>query len=173
MVNKFSRAFYEDKLLAIKWLFFAGDVRGGMGERRLFKLCMYALAGSEPQLTKALLPLIPEYTRWDNLVLLLQTSLCDDVVKIIKAQLDADIRNETKGKPISLLAKWLPSVNATSAETRELAKLLITKLGMTAKQYRVTLSGLRKYADVIEVKMSGGAWNEIAYDKVPSKANLL
>lgn len=173
VVQRFRRAFYEDKLLAIKWLFFAGDVRGGMGERRLFRLCMYALAGSEPQLVKALLPLIPEYTRWDNLVLLLNTELCADVVQIIKAQLDADIQNKSQGKQISLLAKWLPSINATSAETRALAKLLISKLGMTAKQYRGTLSGLRKHLDVTEVKMSDGAWQDIAYEKVPSKANLL
>lgn len=173
VVNRFSRAFYEDKLLATKWLFLAGDVRGGMGERRLFRLCMYALAGSEPKLAKALLPLIPEYTRWDNLVLLLNTQLCDDVVQIIKSQLDADIQNKSQGKTVSLLAKWLPSINATSAETRALAKLLITKLGITAKQYRSTLSGLRKYVDVTEVKMSAGAWQDIAYDKVPSKANLL
>lgn len=172
-VQKFSRAFYEDKLLATKWLFLLGDVRGGMGERRLFRLYMYALAGSEPKLAKALLPLIPEYTRWDNLVILLQTQLCDDVAQIIKTQLDADIQNKSQGKPISLLAKWLPSINATSAETRALAKLLITKLGMTAKQYRVTLSDLRKHIDVTEVKMSAGAWTDIAYDKVPSKANLL
>lgn len=173
VVQKFSRAFYEDKLLATKWLFFAGDVRGGMGERRLFRLCMYALAGSEPKLVKALLPLIPEYTRWDNLVILLNTDLRDDVAQIIKTQLDADIQNKSQGKQVSLLAKWLPSMNATSAETRALAKLLITKLGMTAKQYRQTLSGLRKYIGVTEVKMSAGAWQDIAYDKVPSKANLL
>ena len=173
VVNKFSRAFYEDKLLAIKWLFFASDVRGGMGERRLFRLCMYALAGSEPKLAKALLPLIPEYTRWDNLVLLLNTELCDDVAQIIKTQLDADIKNKSKGKQVSLLAKWLPSINATSAETRALAKQIISKLGMTAKQYRQTLSDLRKHIDVTEVKMSAGAWKDIAYDKVPSKANLL
>ncbi|MDE6617576.1 MAG: DUF2828 family protein [Clostridiales bacterium] len=173
VVRRFSCAFYEDKLLATKWLFFVCDVRGGCGERRLFRLCMYALAGSEPKLAKALLPLIPEYSRWDNLVLLLDTALCDDVVQIIKAQLDKDIKNKSKGKQVSLLAKWLPSINATSAETRALAKLLITKLGMTAKQYRQTLSALRKYIDVTEVKMSAGAWKDIAYDKVPSKANLL
>lgn len=173
VVQKFSRAFYEDKLLAIKWLFFAGDVRNGMGERRLFRLCMYALAGSEPKLVRALLPLIPEYTRWDNLVILLNTELSDDAAQIIKAQLDADIENKSQGKQVSLLAKWLPSINATSAETRSLAKLLITKLGTTAKQYRQKLSALRKYIDVTEVKMSAGAWNDIAYDKVPSKANLL
>ncbi|MDE6029905.1 MAG: DUF2828 family protein [Clostridiales bacterium] len=173
VVNVFSRAFYEDKLLATKWLFFAGDVRGGMGERRLFRLCMYALAGSEPKLAKALLPLIPKYTRWDTLVLLLNTALKSDVAKIIKKQLNADIRNESEGKPVSLLAKWLPSINATSEQTRALAKLVMSELGMTAKQYRQTLSGLRKYVGVTEVATSANAWSKIQYAKVPSKANLL
>ena len=44
VLKKYAKAFYENKLLAIKWLFFASDVRGGMGERRLFRLCYKFLA---------------------------------------------------------------------------------------------------------------------------------
>lgn len=173
VVKKFRLAFYEDMLLAVKWLFFAGDVRGGMGERRLFRLCMQDIAQSHPQIVKALLPFIPEYTRWDNLVFMLNTSLSDDVAAIIKAQLESDAQNKSEQKQISLLAKWLPSINATSAETRALAGILVSKLGMTAKQYRQTLSALRKYLNVTEVHMSAGNWRAVKYAEVPSKANLL
>ena len=173
VIKRFRKAFYEDKLLAVKWLFFAGDVRGGMGERRLFRLCMDFLAKTEPELAKALLPLIAEYTRWDNLVALIDTSLSDEVTRLIKEQLNADIQSKAQGKTISLLTKWLPSVNATSERTRALAKSVTAKLGMTAKQYRQTLSDLRKYLSVVEVAISANAWGEIKYDSVPSKANLL
>lgn len=173
VVQRFSRAYYEDKKAAVKWLFFAGDVRGGMGERRLFRICTYALAGSEPRLIKALLPLIPYYTRWDNIIPFLHGALCDDAVSLIKAQLDCDLQSMPTGKPVSLMAKWLPSINASCAQTRADAKLLAAKLGMTAKKYRQTLSALRKHLGVTEVQMSDGAWGEIAYEKVPSKANLL
>lgn len=173
VLQKFRKALYEDILLAVKWLFFAGDVRGGMGERRLFKLCIQDIACSHPQVVKALLPLIPEYTRWDNLLFLLNTPLTDDVVALIKAQLDADIQNKAQNNEISLLAKWLPSINATSATTRAYADMLIHKLSMTAKQYRKTLSELRKYLNVTEVQMSAGNWSDIKYEQVPGKANLL
>lgn len=69
--RRFAKAFFENKLLAIKWLFFAGDVRGGLGERRLFRIGMEYLAATETDMAVKLLKLIPEYTRWDNLVVLL------------------------------------------------------------------------------------------------------
>ena len=78
--QRFAKAFFEDKLLAIKWLFFAGDVRGGLGERRLFRIGMEYLANNEKDIAVKLLKLIPEYTRWDNLAILLDTSLYDEVV---------------------------------------------------------------------------------------------
>ena len=31
IVDKFVKTFYEDRLLAVKWLFYARDIRGGIG----------------------------------------------------------------------------------------------------------------------------------------------
>lgn len=171
--RRFAKAFYEDKLLAIKWLFFAGDVRGGLGERRLFRIAMSYLTDTEPDVAKKLLPLIPYYTRWDNLVVLIDTPLGEEVAKIIKQQLDTDMRNMGAKKDISLCAKWLPSANASSQETRRLAKQVILKLGITERQYRKMLSSLRSYLHVVEVKMSKREWNDIDYPSVPSRANLI
>ncbi len=171
--QRFAKAYYEDKSLFITWLFFAGDVRGGLGERRLFRLGMEFLAENDIEKARALLNLIPYYTRWDNLVCILDTKLCDDVAVIVAKQLKADLQAQKAGKPISLCAKWLPSVNTSSAETRRLAKLLIGKLGITEKQYRKTLSLLRSYSNVVEVKMSKKQWSEIDYAAVPSRANLI
>ena len=44
ITDRYAKAFYEDKLLAVKWLFYASDVRGGIGERRLFRICFLYLA---------------------------------------------------------------------------------------------------------------------------------
>lgn len=173
VVKRFARVFHEDKTLAVKWLFFAGDVRGGMGERRLFRLGMAYLAYSEPELAKKLIPLIPEYTRWDNVVTLLSTPVEKDAISLIREQLNADLKAMRANKPVSLLAKWLPSLNATSKETVEYAKYLCRALGMTNKQYRTALSSLRKYLKVVEVQMSADEWSEINYSAVPSRANLI
>lgn len=170
---RFAKAYYEDKLLAIKWLFYAGDVRGGLGERRLFRTGMEYLIQEKPAIALKLLKLIPEYTRWDNLVVLLDTALHNEVVAIIKEQLDSDMYNYGRKQPISLCAKWMPSANASSAETRRYAKLLIGQLGITERQYRKMLSALRSYTNVVEVKMSNREWSAIEYAAVPSRANLI
>jgi hypothetical protein len=44
---------------------------------------------------------------------------------------------------------------------------------MEEKEYRKTLSRLRKYLDVVEVKMSAKKWGDINYEAVPSRANLI
>ena len=74
---------------------------------------------------------------------------------------------------ISLLAKWLPSENASSNETKRYAKIIRRGLGMTSKEYRKMLSRMRKYIDVVERKMSAKEWNTINYETVPSRANLI
>jgi len=76
-------------------------------------------------------------------------------------------------KSISLLAKWLKSENASSEETRFLAKKTRDYLNMTSREYRKTLSVLRERINVLERLMSAGRWDEIEFDKIPSKAGLV
>lgn len=173
IAERFNRVFFENKALAVLWAFYAGDVRGGMGERRLFRICLTYLAKHEPQIAERLLPLVAEYSRWDNVLPLLKTGLEEKVCDLLKAQIDEDIQNMQEGKPISLCCKWMPSINATSALTKEYARILINAWGVTQKQYRQTLSSLRAYANILEVQMSKGDWQGIRYETVPSKANLI
>ena len=94
------------------------------------------------------------------------------VAKIFRDQLNEDISNMEEGKPVSLLAKWLKTESASNPESKKLAKWSMKAVGMTARMYRRTLSALRKYIDVTEVKMTANEWDKIDYSKVPSKASL-
>lgn len=172
IIDQYAKAFYEDKLIAIKYLFYVGDIRGGLGERKVFKVCLKWLAETQPEITKAIIPLVAEYTRWDNLWILLDTDLKDDVILLVKTQLNEDSKNMLNNKQISLLAKWMKSINCSSKESKRLAKILCHELGMTETQYRKLLSKLREYLDVVERKMSAKEWDTIKYEAVPSKANL-
>ena len=89
---------------------------------------------------------------------------------LVREQWQEDLENYTAGKSISLLAKWLKSVNTSSHESVRLGKLTAEKLGLSERVYRKTLSMLRKYLKVIEVAMSSGEWGSINYEQVPSKA---
>lgn len=173
VAGRFIKAFYEDKMTALKWLFFASDVRGGLGERRLFRICFKSLADVQPELVKAVIKLVPEYSRWDNLLCLFYTQLEDEAIELIKNQLSADMENMAEKKSVSLCAKWMPSANASSEETRRLARTLIKKLDITERQYRKMLSALRAYIKVTEVYMSSKRWSDIVYEEVPSRANLI
>lgn len=174
IVEKFTKAFFEDKVLAMKWLFYARDVREGLGERRLFRVVLDDLVKSNPEVVIPLINLIPEYGRYDDLWCLLDNKESAEVIyKIVIQQLRADTINMHENMPISLLAKWMPSVNASSAQTKKYAKLLCKALHMTERQYRQMLSSLRKYLDVVEVKMSEKNWSKIKYEAVPSRANLI
>ncbi len=171
----FATVFFENPMLATKFVFYVGDARGGLGERRTFNACIEWLSENRPEVAIAVLKYIPEYTRWDNLVKLIKSNnkhVVNQVILIISNQLIEDIDNMNAGKSISLCAKWLPSINASSAETRSLASILCNKLELSYKKYRKTLSTLRKYLDVVEVKMSANDWDKIDYEKVPSLANL-
>lgn len=173
IVDKFVKAFYEDKILAIKWLFYARDAREGVGERRLFRVCMKYLAEKHMDIAKAVIELVPEYGRYDDLWCLIDTDLKDDVINLIKNQLDEDVKNMKDGKNCSLLAKWLPSENSSSKESKRLASIICNGLGVSPRIYRKMLSELRSYLKVVETYMSKKEWSEIDYSVVPSRANLI
>lgn len=174
VVKRFKKAFCEDKILAMKWLFFARDVRQGLGERRLFRVVLADLVNSNPEMVIPVIDLIPEYGRYDDLWCLLDNDKSADVVyQIVYAQLTTDLADMEKGKPISLLAKWMPSINASSAKTKEYGKKLCKHTCWSEREYRKMLSKLRKYLDVVEVKMSDKNWSDIKYEAVPSRANLI
>ncbi len=174
IVCKFERAFFENRLLAMKWLFYARDIRGGLGERRLFRAVIQHMSEAHPRYILPLLSLVPEYGRWDDLWCLLDTPNGDAVIDLVAAQLDDDIRNANRKKNISLLAKWMPREKASSYTSRRYAQIFAEELDMMYNnKYQHTLSDLCRYLDVVEHKMAGQKWDAIDYQKVPSRANLI
>ena len=117
--------------------------------------------------------MIPEYGRFDDWLCLLDTKAKDTIISEIMYQLEQDLQAMREERPVSLLAKWLPSCNTSSASTRKMGKLVCQSLGFTERTYRKMLASLRAYIDVVEVKMSSKSWGDIDYSKVPSRANLL
>lgn len=172
--TKFREAFNEYPIYAMRWLAYASDVREGLGERNLFRVCIVDLAkNGQHELVKKIIPMIPEYSRWDNLWPLLNTPCKTVVLKLVKSQMTKDNANYLAGKSVSLMAKWLPSENTSSEKTRKYAGIIMKYLKMSPKQYRQWLSKMRKYIDVVERKMSSDNWQAIDYEAVPSRANLI
>lgn len=169
----FKNAFEEDADLALKCLFYLRDCRGGQGERRFFRVCYKWLAENEPAAARINLPHVFDFGRWDDLFVLINTPLADDVASFIRTQLTLDMRDAIGQKGISLLGKWMPSENAHSKETKRKAAWIRNRLEMSPKQYRLMLSKLRKHLNVLERLMSANRWNEIEFDKIPSKAGLV
>lgn len=179
--SDFLSALYEDPEAAILWLFYARDIRGnGAGERDLFrsmipyvfKYLHYDKEVSEDKLEE-LVTLIPEYGRWDDLLALIDYEDSQEIVlRVIAKQFQKDLEDMKQGKPISLMAKWLPSSNASSKETRRKAGIIWNAFGIPRKHYRRIVVQMRKYIDVLEQKTSAREWDKTDYSKVPSRANL-
>ena len=93
-IDLFYRAFEEDKLLAMKCLFYLRDREEGLGERETFRNIIVALANSNPDIVKLNLHLIPFYGRWDDLLPLLDTPLKEDVCAFIGYTLAKDIASD-------------------------------------------------------------------------------
>ena len=168
----FCEAMNEDLEYAIKWLFFARDVRGGMGERDVFQRFYMQYAELYPNEAKATLKLVAEFGRWKDVIDIINIDQDNNLggLELVSETFHSDIQNCMVGKSISLLAKWMPSINA-SGKARQQAKRFVKHFGLTYEGYRKMLSKLRAYLDVTEVKTCANRWDEIDYNKVSSNAN--
>ena len=165
----FVRAYAENKDLALRTLFYARDIREGLGERDLFRNVLSWLAVKRPHSVMKNLPFIAEYGRWDDILSLLGTPCEAAAVQAIRDQLQQDLASLEKDESISLLAKWLPSVNPSSEEKKNRARLLCRRLKTTEKEYRRTLSRLRARLDVLEKRLCEKDYT-FDYSKQPSGA---
>ncbi len=167
----FTKAYAENPVVAVKILFYMRNIRGGLGERNSFRVLLNKLALFYPETVKQIVYAVPEYGRWDDLLVLLDTPAKDDAVALIKAQIEKDMKAMESGGEVSLLGKWLPSVNASSKESVSRAKIVMAALGMKAVEYRKMCSALRREIQILEDKLRRKDYS-FDYSKQPGQAML-
>lgn len=157
ITSQFEKAYQNSPELAIRTLLFARDVRGGAGERQTFRDILVYLEKNHTQVVYDLLPVIPFYGRWDDLL-----SFKTEAVRNAAFGFIAYALTE---KQDGLCAKWMPR---QATKTDNTAHLLRTFMGLSPKDYRKLLVSL---TNVVEQKMCAGDWTEIDFSKLPSLAS--
>lgn len=163
-LDLFKKAFACDEQKAIRILFYLRDIRGGQGERNLFRNALEYLGKSEKKVAQNIVQYIPEYGRYDDMFSL-PTKM---YVPLLMEQLEKDFKSKTP----SLLAKWMPSENTSSADTRALAKEIREALGGSPKEYRQLLSLIRSRIKLVEHNLTEKDYDSLDYSKIPSQASL-
>lgn len=183
-VSLFVRAFREDRNLAMKNLFYLRDIRGGQGERAVFRSCLVWLFNElyketpDHNAIREIVSCIPEYGRWDDIFRVFSmlednTAFRKVVLDVVSEQLEKDLVAMRENKPISLLAKWVPlEQNTKNPKKKSIARFLRKSIFLDPKKCRQTISEMRKYIGVCEQKMSAGEWDKLVYSCIPSKASL-
>lgn len=172
-IDLFEKAIKDNKELAAKILFYGRDIREGLGERETFRTLLAYAADNHKEIVAPNIPLIGFYGRFDDLYCLVNTACEDEMWSSMKEQFNKDLANMKEGKPVSLLAKWIKTPDASSDKTRKMGILTSQKLGYkNVAAFKKDLKALRKYLDIVEIKVSANNFDTIAYDKVPSNAML-
>ena len=176
-IAKMSKCAYdENHELFVRFMFYLRDVRGGIGERDSFREMFLWFANNNPEPAAKILNCLPEYGRWDDLVYIALNTASDVVmsesVKIITKQIKEDLENEN----VTLIGKWLPSVNAGKKSADDAKKLIalinkVHKCKMNSAYYRKAVSKLRKKANIVEHNITTKTYGDINYEAVPSLAN--
>lgn len=169
IIIRFIRAYTENPDIAMKLLFYARDIRGGLGERRVFRIILNWLAVNEPTAVKKNLEYVAEYGRYDDLLTLMDTPCEVEMLSILRKYFAQDLKALREDGTVSLLAKWLPSVNASNAQTRSLGKRIAKALGLSEAEYRKSLSALRAQIRIIENNLREKDYS-FDYEKQPSRA---
>jgi len=138
-------------LSAMKILFWSRDVRGGAGERQIFKDVIEFLAQTYPEKIKANIHLISEFGRWDDLFVFMGTELEKDSLDLLVSGLE---------KGDGLCAKWIPRKGVVFNKIRQ-------RMKSTPKELRQMLV---KLSNTVEQKMCAKDWVNIEYSKLPSLA---
>ena len=152
LTAEFERAFQSDNTLALRVLLWARDVRGGAGERQIFRDLLLHLEQNHPDTLKRVLPHVAEFGRWDDLLIFQTEAFKTGAFELVRQAL----RNGN-----GLAAKWMPRKGSVAVELRRY-------LDVTPKRYRKMLVELTR---VVEQQMCAKDWNNINFGQVPSVAS--
>jgi hypothetical protein len=153
VVPAFAAAYSENRDYALRIAQWARDVRGGAGERQIYRDILLWLEKSDVQtlIDSHLLDNLPELGRFDDLLIFTDPRVKQKAYGLIAKALDSDN---------GLCAKWMPRKGPIAVELRQ-------AFGLTPKQYRKILVERTK---VVESAMCAKNWNEINFSHVPSVA---
>ncbi len=151
VIPAFTAAYVQDKELALRVAAWARDVRGGSGERELFRSILKHLEKTDTEAAKALLKKVPELGRWDDIFVFETKEMKSAAYTML-----GDALREKNG----LAAKWTPRQGPVAVEIREF-------FGMSPKFYRKSLVEMTK---VVETQMCAKEWDAINFSHVPSVA---
>jgi hypothetical protein len=152
IVPDFVAAYAENSEVAMRIALWARDVRGGAGERQIFRDILSYLDKNAPVDAAKLLLKVPEVGRWDDIFVVKTPTLKWEAYNMLGNAL-----REKNG----LAAKWTPRKGEVAREIREF-------FGMSPKFYRKSLVELTK---VVEQDMCAKNWDEINFSHVPSVAH--
>lgn len=151
VTKEFVAAYVEDKDIALRIAQHARDVRGGAGERKIFRDILVYLEKHDPEAAKAMLRKVPEIGRWDDIFVFKTEALKREAYTML-----GDALREKNG----LAAKWTPRQGPIAVEIRKF-------FGMSPKFYRKSLVEMTK---VVESQMCAKDWDNINFSHVPSLA---
>ena len=171
VLTEFDCAFNEDNLLATKLMFYARDIREGLGERKTFRIILKDMAERHPEIVEKNIELIGLYGRFDDLYELVGTPVEKQMWQYMRKQLDRDYADMKAGKNVSLLAKWIKLPDSKSKVTSALGSK--TMNGMGFRKNRIEgikmVKELRKYLEIPEIAIAAKEYSTIDYSKIASQ----
>jgi hypothetical protein len=160
IIATFEPAIQHDAESALKILFWTRDIRGGQGERKVFRTIVSYLAHSYTDILRPSVRLFPVYGRWDDVLGLFSTPLEGEALAFI----DDALTGKLSSSEASLCAKWMPREKSAKSV---LAKKIRSHMGISSVAYRKLLSGL---SSTVESDMCSNNWDGIEYPHIPSVA---
>lgn len=152
----FAAAYGENPYLAVKTALYLRDIRGGAGERRVFRVIIKWLEMYQPDHLMRILHLIPIVGRWDDVFEILDNPVIGNAV--LSMYEEALLRGD------GLAAKWAPR----EKQDRKLAARLRNFMGLTPRSYRKLIASA---SNTVEQLMCAKEWGDIVYSHVPSVAS--
>ena len=164
ILNLFVSAFKENPEYALRILAYARDIRGGLGERKVYRTVARTLLDNGANLD-IFADMTIELGSWKDIF-----EVCTDreIAHIVRREYAR--RAEMGEKRPNLMEKYMFSIGG---KDNRRAEALARALGLTPKAYRKYLSKARKDIDIVETHMCANDWGKVKYDHVPSRASMI
>ena len=163
IMNLITKAWNEDNQLCMKILLYLRDIRGGMGEKRIYRTAINSLANDPSVNKEALVKATVEVGSWDDVFSSLPLEIYGPYVKKV-------YQEHVKEDKYDLMEKWMPSIGGASNKQ---AEKLASYLGLTPRNYRKYLSRARASLKLVESNLCTKNYEEIDYEKLPSRAGYV